>query len=447
VTDTATPLQTDELLSELRSWLEQNWDPDLTVGDWWERLGLAGWSAPGLPDNAYGKGIPRTDAVAVANEISAFGALGAPAGLGLLLAAPTIATHGTQEQIDLYVRDIVTGQKAWCQLFSEPQAGSDLAGLQTRAVKDGDEWIINGQKVWTSGGQYADLGMLLARTDVDVPKHQGISYFAFNMLQDGVDVRPLKEMTGHALFNEVFITDARVADSALIGGLNHGWAAANTTLMNERAGLGSGGGNSAGGGLAQPGTVMGALPKRVGDFVQTPTNGKGKRRGGAAGGALTAMRGGASMLIGLAQQNKVNTNAGIRQDLARLYTLGELGRFNGLRLKAVKEAGGDIPGMPNVSKLSMSMIVRLTRDVGLRIAGPSGMLHAYNADDKASLAQATGDPFAGGVTEMALFAQAPPIYGGTDQVQKNIIGERVLGLPKEPNNDRVTPFSELPKNA
>jgi alkylation response protein AidB-like acyl-CoA dehydrogenase len=451
VTDIATPLQTDELLSELRSWLQQNWDPDLTVGDWWERLGLAGWSAPGLPTNAYGKGIPRTDAIAVANEITAFGALGAPAGLGLLLASPTIATHGTQEQIDLYVRDIVTGQKSWCQLFSEPQAGSDLAGLQTRAVKDGDEWVVNGQKVWTSGGQYADLGMLLARTDVDVPKHQGISYFAFNMLQDGVDVRPLREMTGHALFNEVFITDARVADSALIGGLNHGWAAANTTLMNERAGLGSGGGNSAGGGLAQPGTVMGALPKRVGDFVQTATNGKAKstgRVGGAGGtGALTAMRGGAGLLIGLAQQNKVNTDAGIRQDLARLYTLGELGRFNGLRMKAVKEAGGDIPGMPNISKLSMSMIVRLTRDLGLQIAGPSGMLHAYNADDKASLSQATGNPFAGGVTEMALFAQAPPIYGGTDQVQKNIIGERVLGLPKEPNNDRVTPFSELPKNA
>jgi alkylation response protein AidB-like acyl-CoA dehydrogenase len=461
VTDTATPLQTDDLLSEVRSWLQQNWDPDLTVGEWWERLGLAGWSAPSLPSNAYGKGIPRTDAVAVSNEIAGFGALGAPAGLGLLLAAPTIAAHGSQEQIDHYVREIVTGQKAWCQLFSEPQAGSDLAGLQTRAVKDGDEWVINGQKVWTSGGQYADLGMLLARTDVDVPKHQGISYFAFEMLQEGVDVRPLKEMTGHSLFNEVFITDARVADAALIGGLNHGWAAANTTLMNERAGLGSGGGNAAGGGLAQPGTVMGALPKRVGDFVQAPTNGKASKasRSGqsgqsdgdsgrrSGGGALTAMRGGAGMLIGLAQKNKVNGDAGIRQDLARLYTLGELGRFNGLRLKAVKEQGGDIPGMPNVSKLSMSQIVRLTRDVGLRIAGPSGMLHAYNADDKASLSQATGDPFAGSVTEMALFAQAPPIYGGTDQIQRNIIGERVLGLPKEPNNDRVTPFSELPKNA
>ena len=132
MTDTATETTgTEELLSELRAWLGDNWDPDLTVGEWWERLGLAGWSAPGLPVNAYGKGMARADVIGVQQEIAKFGALGAPAGLGLLLAAPTIATHGTQEQIDLYVRDIVTGQKAWCQLFSEPQAGSDLAGLQT----------------------------------------------------------------------------------------------------------------------------------------------------------------------------------------------------------------------------------------------------------------------------------------------------------------------------
>jgi alkylation response protein AidB-like acyl-CoA dehydrogenase len=159
------------------------------------------------------------------------------------------------------------------------------------------------------------------------------------------------------------------------------------------------------------------------------------------------MRGGAGMLISLAKSKGANEDAGVRQDLARLYTLGELGRYNGLRVKAAKEQGRDIPGMPNVSKLSMSQIVRLTRDLGLRILGPGGMLHAYGADDKASLMQATADPFAGSVTEMALFAQAPPIYGGTDQVQRNIIGERVLGLPKEPNNDRVTPFSQLPKNA
>ncbi len=446
-------LSTDELLSELRAWLDKNWDPDLTVSEWWDRLGLAGWSAPGLPENAYGRGMARADAVLVAQEISSFGALGAPAGLGLLLAAPTIATHGTQEQVEKYVREIVTGQKGWCQLFSEPQAGSDLAGLQTRAVRDGDEWIINGQKVWTSGGQSADLGMLLARTDSSVPKHAGISYFAFEMLQDGVDVRPLREMTGHALFNEVFLTDARVADSALIGGVNNGWAAANTTLMNERAGLGSGGGNAAGGDSAQPGTVAGALGKRVGDFVERKRPRAAKRSetakdgGEDGGGLMSVMRGGAGLLIRMAQFNGANKDAGVRQDLVRLYTLGELGRFNGLRVKAIKERGGDIPGMPNVAKLSMSQIVRLTRDLGLRIAGPAGMLHAYETDEKAGLAKIVGNPFVGGITEMALFAQAPSIYGGTDQVQRNIIGERVLGLPKEPNNDRVTPFSELPKNA
>jgi alkylation response protein AidB-like acyl-CoA dehydrogenase len=334
-------------------------------------------------------------------------------------------------------------------------------------VRDGDEWIINGQKVWTSGGQYADLGMLLARTDPDVPKHAGISYFAFEMRQDGVDVRPLREMTGHALFNEVFLTDARVADSALIGGVNNGWAAANTTLMNERAGLGSGGGNAAGGDSAPPGTVLGSLARRAGDYVEAgagrrrgtngsngdgkAAKGEGDKGGGGsesgASGVFSVMRGGPGLLIRMAQQNGSSRDAGVRQDLVRLYTLSELGRFNGLRLKAVKEQGGDIPGMPNISKLAMSQIVRLTRDLGLQIAGPAGTLHAYDADDKASLAQATGNPFAGGITEMALFAQAPSIYGGTDQVQRNIIGERVLGLPKEANNDRVTPFSQLPKNA
>src|SRR2546421_11123875 len=166
MTDTASRSRTADVTAEVNAWLEENWDPDLTVGEWWERLGLAGWAAPTLPANAYGRGLSRSTAVRVAQEIAEFGALGGPAGLGLLLAAPTIAAHGTQEQIDLYVRDIVTGQKAWCQLFSEPGAGSDLAGLQCKAVKDGEEWIITGQKVWTSGGLEADLGMLIARTAI-----------------------------------------------------------------------------------------------------------------------------------------------------------------------------------------------------------------------------------------------------------------------------------------
>jgi hypothetical protein len=201
-----------DLLDELDAWLDANWDPDLTVGEWWQRLGTSGWAAPALPANAYGKGVSRNEAIAVAQRIVTRGAVPAPGGLGMLLAAPTIAVHGTQEQIDQYVLPIVTGQAAWCQLFSEPGAGSDLAGLGTRAVKDGEEWIVNGQKVWTSGGHIADMGMLIARTDPDMPKHQGITWFAMDMHQgNAVDVRPLREMTGRALFNEVFLSEARVA--------------------------------------------------------------------------------------------------------------------------------------------------------------------------------------------------------------------------------------------
>jgi alkylation response protein AidB-like acyl-CoA dehydrogenase len=435
MTDTATRTITDELTD----WLKDNWDPDLTVAEWWERLGTSGWAAPTWPVESYGRGLTRAEGVLVQRTIREFGALGAPGGLGLLLAGPTIYTHGTAEQKERYLRDIVTGQKAWCQLFSEPGAGSDLAGLTTRAMRDGDEWIVNGQKVWTSGGQVADLGMLLARTDADVPKHNGISYFAFDMHQPGVEVRPLREMTGRALFNEVFITDGRVHDDACIGGLNSGWKVANTTLAFERAGLGAGGGSESGG-AAMPGTVAGDLQRRAGDFAGPG----GRRRGGAGeGGAPGGLLGGAEqLLVELARQTGKVADPLVRQDLALLHTRNEIARFTNLRIKG----GADIPGAGNIAKLSMSDILRLQRDLGLRILGALGTLHAYTAADRAALDAQTGQPLAGMVTELALFSPGPSIYGGTDQIQKNIIGERVLGLPKEPSNDRVVPFKELPKN-
>jgi alkylation response protein AidB-like acyl-CoA dehydrogenase len=426
------------ILDELDGWLDANWSPDLTVAEWWQRLGTSGWAAPSLPAHAYGKDLARNDAIAVAHRISARGALGAPGGLGMLLAAPTIATHGTPEQIERYVRPIVTGAQAWCQLFSEPGAGSDLAGLGTRAVRDGDEWVVNGQKVWTSGGQIADMGMLIARTNPDVPKHQGISWFAFDMHQGAaVDVRPLRELTGRALFNEVFLSEARVGDDALVGGLHNGWAVANTTLAYERSGLGAGAGGGAA--LANPGTIAGDLPKRAGDFVT-----KARTPGAGGGGAMTA--GSQKLFIEMAKANGSIRRPAVRQGLMKLHTLGEIGRYTTLRLKAEKAAGRDIPGAGNIAKLSMSEIVRQSRDLGLAITGGYGTLHAYDGAHRASLDAATGLPALGFITEMALFAQAPPIYGGTDQVQRNILGERVLGLPKEPNNDRVVSWSELPKN-
>ena len=421
----------------VRTWLEENWDPDLMVAQWWEKLGLAGWSSPLLPVEAYGLGLSRADSVAVMREIGAFGALGPPSGLGLLLAAPTIATHGTQEQIDLYVRDIVTGQQAWCQLFSEPGAGSDLAGLSTRAERDGDEWIINGQKVWTSLGQTADMGMLIARTNVDVPKHKGISWMAIDMHQPEVDIRPLYEMTGHAMFNEVFLTDARVPVDAVIGDVNNGWAATNTTLQAERAGLGSGGSGGAAGGM--PGTIAGQLDRRAGDLVKPSDPNKKAPR-------AKATRPNRSVLFDFAKTAGKINDPHVRQDLMRLHTMNIIGGLNAQRLKAMRQQGNDIPGMANISKLQMSDMVRLTRDLGLGIVGANGMLHAYTDAQRESLNEAIGNPLLGMVTGPALYAQAPPIYGGTDQIQRNIIGERVLGLPKEPNQDKVLPFSELPKN-
>ena len=427
-----------DVISELDSWLDANWDPDLTVGEWWERLGLSGWASPALPEHAYGRGLSRNDALSASRHIASRGALPAPGGLGMLLAAPTIAAHGTPGQIERYVRPIVTGAHAWCQLFSEPGAGSDLASLGTRAVADGEEWIVNGQKVWTSGGHIADMGMLIARTDPDQPKHQGISWFAFDMHQpDHVEIRPLREMTGRALFNEVFLTEARVEDAALIGGLHNGWAVANTTLAFERAGLGAGG--HGGVALAAPGTVAGDLPKRAGDFV-----GSDRQPGAGGGGAMTA--GAQKLFVELARRTGQLEDPTVRQQLVELHILNELGRFTTLRQKAERAAGRDLPGVGNIAKLSMSDIVRRSRDLGLRLAGPYGTLHAYDRAQRSALDAATGMPLLGHVTEMALFAQAPPIYGGTDQVQKNIIGERVLGLPKEPSNERTTAWRDLPRN-
>ncbi len=427
---------------QLLAWLEENWDPDLTVGEWWQRLGLSGWAAPMLPADAYGRGMIRADAMRVSQTIARFGALGAPIGMGIGLVSPTIVTHGTREQIDLYVREAVTGQKGWCQLFSEPGAGSDLAGLSTKAVRHDDEWIINGQKVWTSGGHRADMGMLLARTDPTAPKHQGISWFAFDMRQPGVDVRPLREMTGNAMFSEVFFSDARVLDRARIGDLNDGWKVANTTLFHERSGMGAGGGGrGAVGSMAQAGTISGNLDKRAGDFVvKRPSEAK-KRTTTSAKRTSPAQD-----YIDLAKKFGRSEDPVIRQGLVQLHIMRELARLTTERHKAARASGGDIPGVPNFSKLLMGHTVRHTRDLGMQILGARGLLHANAGEDRSALRDEAGGDAAIAATSQALGAQALPIFGGTDQIQMNIIGERVLGLPKDPGDLANVPFNELPRN-
>ena len=423
------------LRAEVEAFCDHNWDPDLTVEQWWRLLADAGYSHPMLPASAGGLGYGQDQAALVSLVLAERDVLGPPGGLGRMLAAPTIAIHGTPEQVERYVGEILDGRVGWCQLFSEPNAGSDLASLQCRAERDGDEWVITGQKVWTSGGQVADKGMLLARTDPDLPKHAGISWFAFDMDQPGVEVRPLTEMTGRALFNEVFIDEARVADSALIGGLNNGWRVGNTTLMVERASLGSSGRKPP---ELIPGAKGGVLGDRAGDFVARSME--------ALGGVPPL---GVDLwwwLVDLARKNGSITGKVLRDDLMRLYGLIEINRLSiqrakGGRARAARERSEQGAGdrasaaAPNIAKLAMSELIRSFRDVGLRVVGADGMLMG---DSDAQTGGQAG--------ELALFSPAPSIYGGTDQVQRNIIGERVLGLPKEPGPPRETPFSELPKN-
>ena len=261
------------------------------------------------------------------------------------------------------------------------------------------------------------------------------------MHQPGVEIRPLREMTGHAMFNEVFLTDAVVPDDARIGDVNNGWAVANTTLQFERSGMGAGGGAPVRGALmALPGTVAGHLEQRAGDFVAPA------RKGGNGNGTRTQRSTGAKTYIDLAKSLGRNDEPAIRQDLARLHTLSELARYNTERHKAVRAAGGDIPGLANFTKLSMADVVRLSRDLGLELLGARGMLHAYDDEGRKALAAEPGGVAAIMVTSQALGAQALPIYGGTDQIQRNIISERALGLPKEPGDLSSKPFSELPKN-
>ncbi|HYD09439.1 MAG TPA: acyl-CoA dehydrogenase family protein [Acidimicrobiales bacterium] len=432
-----------ELVDELRTWLEEHWDPDLTVGEWWERLGTAGWSAPMLPADSYGRGLSRGDALVVSSTIAAHGALGAPMGMSIGLASPTITTHGTREQIERLIPPAVTGKVSYCQLFSEPGAGSDLAGLTCRAVRDGDVWHVDGQKVWTSGGQYADMGMLLARTNPDAPKHQGITWFAIDMLQPGVEIRPLKEMTGHAMFNEVFLTDAEVHDDNRIGDVNNGWAAANTTLLHERSGMGARGAGAGGPEtaylrrMARAGQVAGDLDKRAGDFVsERPARTATKERP-----ASSEPRSPAASHIALAREMGVIDEPTVRQGIVHAHVLGTLARLNTERNKATA-----IPGIANLGKILMGHVVRLNRDLGMAILGARGMLHTYDDGAMGEMASLPGGRGAVAATAQALGAQALPIYGGTDQVQKNIVGERVLGLPKEPGDLSTVPFNQLPRN-
>jgi alkylation response protein AidB-like acyl-CoA dehydrogenase len=400
----------DELRDEVEGWIRKNWDADLTMRQWWRLLAESGYSVPDWPRECMGLGLSGREAAAVREAIAAERVPGPPAGVGMMMAGPAIIAHGTDDQRARYLPGIVTGEVNWCQLFSEPGAGSDLAGLRTAARESNAGWIVNGQKVWTSNAHLADMGMLLARTDPSAEKHAGITWFAFDMEQSGVETRALREMTGRSLFSEVFIADALVPYDAVIGGVGKGWTVARTTLAAERAALASGVG--AVGGV--PGSIGGLLSTSAGEVAER------LRQDRRPSGTSIAMRGQAfELLKQLGSELGKLHHSQIRDRLVRVYMMEETSRQLGLRARAVaNREHHQLPFYGPVQKLRTTESLRQARDLALEMLGPAGMLDGSAAQD------------GGAWQEMALFSCAVSIFGGTDEIQRNIIAERFLGLPR-----------------
>jgi alkylation response protein AidB-like acyl-CoA dehydrogenase len=311
--------------------------------------------------------------------------------IGLGMVIPTIVEHGTKEQKDRYVRKALRGEEIWSQLFSEPGAGSDVASLQMKAERDGDEFVLNGQKVWTTGAQHSDFGAVIARTNPDMPKHRGITMFVIDFKAPGVSVRPLRQMNGGSGFNEVFFDNVRVPAANVVGQVDDGWRCAIAMLANERVAIGAGGG--------------------------------GARRGG--GGA------GIEPMVKLARVNGVLDDPVVRQGLADVYIRQRIMGFIGQRTRAALKSGKAPGPEGSIAKLAGALLSRRASDLGIAIAGAAGQ--AWPEGDRRSARWSAA----------VLAAPASRIAGGTDEVQRNIIGERVLGLPKEPQVDRDQPFREL----
>jgi acyl-CoA dehydrogenase len=387
---------------------EEREDPDAFIQrakDWQRKLYEAGYAAITWPKAFGGRDATPMQAFILGQEMSRYDVPQGVYTIGLGMIGPTIMTHGAEEQKQRFLPTMLDGSEIWCQLWSEPNAGSDVASLETRAERDGasGDWVLNGQKVWTTGAQHSKWGLIIARTDLDAPKHQGITCFIVDMEDPGVEVRPLRQINGASGFNEVFFTDVRVPDDQRVGDINDGWRVAMTTLMNERYAIGVGG--SSGGGL----TPLFRLARK------TPTNGTSQRSGDANETAFD--------------------DPAVRQELAQAYIHGRLLALTGYR-SMTKIAKGGIPGPEgSAMKLVGTRLASEVADTASKILGLRGILLGEDAPDDGAWAQA--------------FLSAPGIHiaGGTDEIMKNIIGERVLGLPKEPRIDTTAPFRELRQRA
>jgi alkylation response protein AidB-like acyl-CoA dehydrogenase len=395
--------------SEVRAWLETNVRPDRPRREWLTLVVDRGYAVPTWPTSWYGLGTTAEEARVIAEEFRRAGVPGSNQDRHNLW-ANTLLAYGTEPLKKRLIRPLLLDEVSMCLLYSEPGAGSDLASLQTRADRDGDDFVVTGQKVWTSGARRAEYGMLVARTDWDVPKHRGLSFFFFPMKQPGVEVRPIKQITGESHFNEVFIDEARVPAENLLGGLNDGWRVLQTALAYERSVMGD---------VARGPRRPKRQPEGDSDFTAPEESSPG-------------LSGAEVDLVALAQAAGRAGDPTVRQAIARIHALRAVNRWNAQRAKAQLQQGSSSPIL-SLGKLAMSRILHEGARVQAMILGAEALLVGPE------------NPRGDGANFLALNAYFTSIGGGTDQIQRNIIGERVLGLPREPEVDRDVPFREVRK--
>jgi alkylation response protein AidB-like acyl-CoA dehydrogenase len=404
-------LTADAVRAEAAQWIENNWNPEMPLARWRELLADSGWACPTWPVQWCGRSLPAALGRVVTEELTRAVVPGLPDGVGMMLVAPVLLEHGSDELKHRYIRRTVTGEITWCQLFSEPGAGSDLAGLQSRAEPIRTGWLLTGQKVWSTGAATADFGLLLARNNWDVPKHQGISAFVLPMRQPGVHVRPLRQMNGHSSFNEVFFDAARIPAGHVIGEPGGGWLVARATL---------------------------ALERRLAAFPPAPAHVSGRAWREAIAERTAAAEphkwypqraGRPDLVIPQAQALGRSADPVVRQEIASLIELAWSARWMEERMAAARAAGQQAVG--SLGKLASSRIARQAARVHSLIAGAAGML----AGPEALLG--------GTIAEISLSVPGISIAGGTDEIQRTIIAERILGLPREPDVSAGVPFREV----
>ena len=413
-----TDITDSDISGQVLDWFGGAWDPDLSLVEWRNRLVDSGWAVPSWSSEWFGRDLPAWADRVAHTTIREAGGVAVPLGAGFGLAAPTMYDHASNDLKRKYLRRTLTGELAWCQLFSEPGAGSDLAGLTTTAVRDGDEWIVNGQKVWNTSADHADMGILVARTDWDEVKHAGLSYFLLDMHQDGVAARPIEQMNFRNSFNEVFLTDARVPCENMVGAEGAGWKVARGTLAHERSFATQ---RTVRFSRGATGRVVDEAKLEAAEYLKTYE-------------WYPQRMGRVDLITERAAAMELTDDRVLRQEMADVLSLQLASEWTAGRAKASRELGRPPGSEGSIGKLALSEVARRAHRVHTRIAGARGLLRESD------------DPIDAVIAEVLVSTPAQSIAGGTDEIQHNIIGENVLGLPREPAVDRGEPFRDVGKN-